>query len=169
MKRTHTQCTVSGCANPHDARGLCRVHYRRAARNAGDPTAPLQVKPKGSGWIQRGYRMITVNGQRRPEHVAVVERTYGPLPPGALVHHADGNGLNNAPGNLVVCGDHKYHKLLHVRMRALAATGNPNARKCPYCGTFDLPQNMRGERSGRYVHRECSAAARRSARQRRPA
>lgn len=161
MKRMHDVCTVAGCGQPHDAKGLCRAHYRRAKRNNGNPTAPRQMNSKGSGWVQRGYRIITINGARRPEHVVVAERTYGALPPGAIVHHADGNGLNNHPGNLVIVGSQAYHKLLHVRMRGLAATGNPNARKCPYCGMFDLPENMRGEKSGRFVHRECSALARR--------
>ena len=164
MKQTHITCTVAGCGNPHDAKGFCRAHYRRAARNGGNALAPLRLSPKGQGWIQRGYRMITVNGVRRPEHVVVAERTYGPLPPGAIVHHADGDGLNNRSGNLVIVGSQRYHKLLHMRMRGLAATGNPNARKCPYCGSFDLPENMRGEKSGRFVHPECSAAAQRARR-----
>lgn len=47
-----------------------------------------------------------------------------PLPTGAIVHHADGTKGDSSP--LVICQDHAYHMLLHVRMRVRAAGGNPN-------------------------------------------
>jgi hypothetical protein len=73
-------------------------------------------------------------------HILVAERALGHhLPPGAEVHHVDGNPLNNAPRNLVICQDAAYHKLLHVRQRTLAAGGNPNTEKvCRDCGTVKL-------------------------------
>lgn len=98
-------------------------------------------------------------GHGRGAHRRVVEQTYGPLPRGAVVHHADGNPANNAPGNLVLCPSGAYHKLLHMRMRGRAATGNPAARLCAYCHQYDLPSNMSGEASGRFVHPACNAQA----------
>jgi len=48
----------------------------------------------------------------------IAEQALGkPLPKGALVHHADGNALNNDPENLVICPDNAYHNLLHKRLR----------------------------------------------------
>ena len=42
------------------------------------------------------------------DHVAVVERIIGKkLPKGAIVHHWDGDRLNNTPSNLVVCPDNE--------------------------------------------------------------
>lgn len=164
--RAHFICTVAGCGAPHDAKGYCRAHYR-AWRRHGDPLGRKQASP-GAGWIQRGYHFVTRQGRNVPEHRIVAERALGRLlPPAAVVHHVDENRQNNAPSNLVICPDDKYHKLLHVRMDARAACGNANWRKCPYCRQYDDPARMRGEKSGRFVHRECSARAKRQARHRR--
>lgn len=160
--RTHTTCTVEGCDQPHDAKGLCRAHYRRWRRH-GDPLTRKQASP-GSGWIQRGYKYFTVSGKNTREHAVIAERALGkPLPPVAVVHHVDGNRANNRPTNLVICPDNAYHRLLHVRIDALAASGHADWRKCSYCGTYDDPLNMRGEKCGRFVHRSCSASARAAA------
>lgn len=69
-------------------------------------------------------------------HVLIAEKALGkPLPPGAQMHHVDENGKNNANTNLVICQDHAYHKLLHVRARIVKAGGNPNTEKfCRDCG-----------------------------------
>ncbi len=153
-------CSVEGCDKRHDSKGLCHMHYNRWKRH-GDPLAPLQIAPDGSGWVQRGYRIFTTPTGRKGEHVLVAERALGkPLPVGAVVHHADENRLNNAGSNLVICPDNKYHRLLHVRIDAMNACGHPNWRKCTYCGEYDDTANMRGEKSGRFVHRQCSANAR---------
>lgn len=78
------------------------------------------------------------------EHIVVAEQALGHhLVAPAQVHHIDENKLNNAPSNLVVCQDQAYHALLHRRLDALRATGNPNSLQCNVCGEYDLPENMR--------------------------
>lgn len=164
MKRAHYGCTIKDCVRPHNAKGLCHVHYDRWKRR-GDPLAPLLLAPDGSGHLDRkGYRVHEKNGIRFREHVTIAEAALGrPLPRGAVVHHADENPSNNARSNLVICPSAKYHKLLHMRINALKICGNPNWRKCPYCGEYDDTTNMRGEQCGRFVHRKCSASARQAA------
>lgn len=72
------------------------------------------------------------------EHLLVAEKAMGRhLPPGAQVHHVDECKSNNASSNLVICPDTAYHALLHRRMRAFAATGNPDAVRCDYCKSYD--------------------------------
>lgn len=68
-------------------------------------------KPAGA---HKRYASI---GERRA-HVVIAERIFGkPLPTSAVVHHANGDRLDNRPENLVICQDQKYHMLLHRRMR----------------------------------------------------
>src|SRR6185369_5011811 len=69
------------------------------------------------------YRFINDgNGSGKLVHQAIVEKVLGrSLPFGVEIHHVDGDGHNNANSNLVVCPDHAYHALLHLRTRALEA------------------------------------------------
>lgn len=92
------------------------------------------------------------------EHVLIAEAALGyALPVGAQVHHADENTLNNNNNNLVICENNRYHKLLHVRLRAYKACGNANARVCEVCGTHDNQADI--SISGRRAyHRKCNAA-----------
>lgn len=79
------------------------------------------------------YRRTTVNGKMRMIHRLRAERTLGkPLPPKAVVHHADGSRSELAP--LVICQDDGYHALLHLRMRVKKAGGDPNTQAlCSQC------------------------------------
>jgi hypothetical protein len=78
------------------------------------------VTNKGSGWTvdTLGYVRIWT-GKWEYEHRLVAEKVLGkPLPPGAVVHHIDGDNMNNHPSNLVICPDQGYHRLIHTRMKA---------------------------------------------------
>lgn len=96
------------------------------------------------------------------EHVLVAEKALGRyLPKGAVVHHIDGSRANNKNDNLLVC-DRAYHRLLHQRMRALAACGHAEWRKCYHCKLYNDPQQMvpRGNAAKvnlTYYHRECES------------
>jgi hypothetical protein len=95
------------------------------------------------------------------EHVLIASRALGkPLPCRSEVHHVDKDPSNNRRGNLVICEDHSYHALLHVRARALNASGNPSYRKCDVCKQWDDPVNL--VRTAR--HRACQNAYQRSRR-----
>lgn len=59
-------------------------------------------------------------------HTIRAESALGrPLPPGAQVHHVDGDRAN-ARARLVICQDQSYHGLLHTRARIVRAGGNPD-------------------------------------------
>jgi len=112
-------------------------------------------KNYGAGHLKDGYLVKSVEGVQRAEHIMVAERAFGrPLPTGAVVHHVDEDPLNNDPTNLVICPDQAYHMLLHRRMRALAACGHADWRKCKYCGQYSRPEALRITLHGAY-HREC--------------
>lgn len=103
----------------------------------------------------RSYTKYTI----LQEHVAVVEDILGKkLPPGAVVHHVNGDPFDNKPENLVVCPNQAYHKLLHMREDALDACGNANYRRCVYCKQYDDPANMaiHSQRANKgYIHVAC--------------
>lgn len=82
--------------------------------------------------LNGGYVTVYLGGGRRNtkldhEHRVVAARALGKaLPPGAEVHHIDGNRKNNANTNLVICQDRSYHRLLHRRQWIKRAGGDPN-------------------------------------------
>lgn len=132
-------CNINGCEKPHDANGLCCSHAYRL-RRYGNPLEPVRQAPKGTGYIDPlGYRrQYDEHGNKKGEHIIFAEKALGrPLPLGAVVHHHDRNRSNNSPGNLVICPDKAYHKLLHRRMEAKAATGDANKLKCQFCKQWD--------------------------------
>jgi hypothetical protein len=127
--------------------------------------------PEHTGWKggrtrrPKGYIMIQREGfpedggpRYVAEHVLVAERVLGkPLPAGAVVHHVNEDKADNRPANLVICPDHQYHMLLHQRMKARDACGNPNWRKCQFCKQYDDPERLCVQ-PRKVFHKSCRAA-----------
>jgi hypothetical protein len=127
-------------------------------------------KRKGLGLTRlssNGYLVFAGEREAKLFHVAVAELALGkPLPDGAVVHHVDGDKLNNWPYNLVICKDQAYHKLIHQRTNAYDECGHADWLKCKFCGQYDDPANLRiyaTQRKGRNAldqnihHQACNA------------
>lgn len=122
------------------------------------------LKPKRV--LKSKYRFVN-DGKNNglTAHKVIAEKAIGhTLPKGAEVHHIDNDGHNNANTNLVVCPDHAYHALLHLRTQALDACGNPDWRRCSYCRKYDDIKNMslhipKDQTSPRACHAVCRAAS----------
>lgn len=115
----HSTCLVDGCGNPPKSLGLCALHYQRQNRYGRTENI---VAPRGSGTVNsQGYVVLTIDGQRKYEHVVLAEKALGKtLPKGAVVHHMNSKPWDNhTPFNLVICPDQDYHMLLHRRMKEL--------------------------------------------------
>lgn len=159
MIKNHKLCSVSSCRQEAKVKGFCGRHYQKWYR-CGDPLAGRNQRQQGTGSItNQGYIDRTVNGERRLEHIRVAERVLGrPLPGDAVVHHHNENRQDNRPKNLVICPNGNYHKLLHRRMRALAACGYAHWRKYWICKCYDDPDRLVIRRRGNkddVTHRQC--------------
>ena len=100
-------CSIDGCENGVQARGLCNRHYKRW-RAHGDPlggneryatpeeafearTEPIVGDPAHIIWTGaldgRGYGRLYVNGRVARAHRYAWEREHGPIPDGMEVDH----------------------------------------------------------------------------------
>lgn len=135
-------CCVSDCNNKRDGRSVMCSKHRRRKRLYGHHSITKNNKP-GEGFIHLGYRGFQINGKKIFEHVMVAENVLGKkLPKNSVVHHVNGNKLDNRNENLVICQDRAYHNLIHARENALNACGDPNKRKCIVCNKYDYVNNM---------------------------
>lgn len=127
-------CSVDSCTRPAAAQGFCHAHYRKFRYHGGQTIQQHGTYAGGSislkGYARYGHDEV---------HRARAERALGkPLPPGAVVHHFNGD-KENPDATLVICPNQKYHALLHRRQQALDASGNSGYIKCRYCNKWDDP------------------------------
>jgi len=81
------------------------------------------------------------------EHRMIIEDVLGkPLKKEWRTHHVDEDKTNNDHSNIVLCENHSYHRMLHRRMKALRATGNPNMVRCSLCGEWKEQKLISGNR-----------------------
>ncbi len=132
----------------HNAKGSNNRSWKGGRRKSGRYTCHLM--PEHPNADKQGYVFA---------HVLIAENALGKfLPIGTIVHHIDEDGNNNHKNNLVICQDRAYHNLLHQRMRALKAFGNPNARKCKFCKQWGVPDGTWYTKLGEGSrHKRCHA------------
>ncbi len=152
------KCSIKECNRPLRCKELCSLHYQRKIKY-GSPIPNLKLRRRfrpGERFIRNGYVIVAGNKSDEyvREHILIAEKALGKkLPENAVVHHADGNPLNNKNSNLVICPNNSYHRHLHRRLNAFNSCGNPDYIKCSYCGEYDDIKNLYislGSRLGEY-------------------
>jgi hypothetical protein len=92
---------------------MCNRHYLKWWLY-GDPLAGKTYGSRGAGHMTLGYLRIN----ERLVHRTVAEKMLGrPLLPSEIVHHIDGDRLNNDPCNLQVFASQSEHAAHHARVR----------------------------------------------------
>ena len=125
-------CTVKNCNKEIHAKGYCPKHYYRW-KLYGDPNI-TKSRPKGSGQIFHGYKLITVDNKQVREHRVIMEKFLGrklkPFPD-EVVHHINKNKLDNRIENLKLTSQ-RLHISNHFRKHFI----KDNSKVCSKCKTL---------------------------------
>jgi hypothetical protein len=118
MKKSCEECGGEFEATPwtFERRRYCSYACRN--QNYRQRIGPANPKWKGGRDLSLGYVLLKVPGERRyiREHRAVMEQVLGrALNPHEIVHHKNGNKLDNRPDNLEL-----VTRANHTRMHGIA-------------------------------------------------
>ncbi len=116
-----------------------RIFCSRKCYRKGVPRLDKHHSWRGGRWVRSNPKsyidLYKGNKTKVKEHRAIAENALGhQLPQRAEIHHWDDNKQNNASSNLVICQNHRYHRLLHARKRRFEQTGSLQLKKCSVCG-----------------------------------
>ena len=108
-------CKIKECKRKHYGRGYCSKHWIRFYRY-GSPDI-VKTAPNGDGHITKyGYKWIQINGRRMFEHRYIMEQHIGrklkPFPY-EIVHHKNGNRLDNQRENLELLNASDHQRQHH--------------------------------------------------------
>lgn len=131
------QCRTSFTAPNSAKRQFCSRECADLAKTGRERPRPKGGRAVPSTTLQ--YVRARAMGHNRAtngyvlEHILVAERALGkPLPRHAEVHHRDENKQNNDPGNLIICENAAYHRLIHLRTR-LYRQSVSGLKRCSVC------------------------------------
>lgn len=155
----HRLCIVCGNQLVSYQRKFCS-HTCRGHHYSGE-NSPLYA----GGWIsQSGYRFLSVNGESIFEHRLVMEQHLGrKLLPEEIVHHRDGDKLNNALENLELTTHFAHPGMHYPRFRS------ETHKQCSICGEIKPRTEFRynsTKSEGQDPHRPaCAECSRKQARE----
>ena len=107
------------CAHCDDravARGLCNRHWKRW-RTYGDPLKAQKPKKRAGETVIDASGYLRIRGNRHVHREMAAQKLGRPLRPGEVVHHIDGNKLNNHPDNLIIFASQAEHSAHHAAER----------------------------------------------------
>jgi hypothetical protein len=149
MKRLGTDNKNKYCASCSRARPRACFHRSRSSMDGLGVTCRdcmnarrKQVRRMGDAAKRRrgdaasgpgNYKKIHIPGMGKwMEHRVVWTLKYGPIPPGYIVHHRDGNKRNNHPRNLELLSLNEHMRRHNAERRKRQGTDKFN-KYCPHC------------------------------------
>jgi hypothetical protein len=79
-----------------------------------------QKNAKGKGYVtKQGYHLTWTGERYEPTHRVLLIENGEVIPDGHVVHHIDGDKLNNNLSNLIVCSK-AQHRLLHHQLEEVS-------------------------------------------------
>ena len=114
------KCSVSDCERTVFCQGLCKMHYTRFKRNGHTGlNSNWSVLKRGIPYLnKRGYMEFfsVKHGKKVRLHRYIMEEYLGrPLKPTEIVHHKNGDPLDNRIENLEVIQNQSEHSANHIR------------------------------------------------------
>lgn len=121
-------CSIENCGEHwRIIKGFCDKHYQRLKIH-GDPLKT--IRDYGAGHLDKqGYKLLSVEGEKILEHRFVMQKFIGrKLKESEIVHHVDGNKLNNSIENLQVMDRASHAKEHHTK-----TFRNETHKQCTHC------------------------------------
>ena len=143
-------CSVDGCDRPHNARGLCSLHYRLVVKYGSIEPPPksatdfhsalLSAVEKGKDddcweWLGKlshnGYGIIYIGGHTHQAHRLAYRLFVGAIPDGWHVHHKCGRRGCVNPGHLEALspGTHLHSHRTQPPICSVSDCGRPTSAK----------------------------------------
>lgn len=102
-------------------------------------------------------RVVLGSGLSKDVSMYLGEKVLGRPLNGNIVHHLDGDPLNNSRDNLIILQNRSEHTRLHARLRVLKAGGDPKVNRiCSSCKQLKLKTDFYTHKTAYDgLHREC--------------